>query len=251
MSHDLFRRKVITRIKTAIMEFTDAAGVGHPFLKGRIREIALDNLFKPLLPAGFEIGTGKVIDHKGYQSSEIDLIIYNRSVLPTIMYSKREGLFPAETCFYAIEVKSEANPAQIRDAIAKAKDLRKIQYLPGVYEHDVGKPHVITLIIPTFFAFTTSLKGKGRSELDRYREIDSNSEIDPCIRVICVIGRENWWFRSDDKKWVFHPPTPDHDEVVDFLSGVINTIPGSFMSRGRPRLGNYLMLAEGRSVVLE
>jgi hypothetical protein len=247
MPQDLFRRKVITQINTAIREYQDAAGIGHPFLQGRIREIALDNLFKPLLPAGFEIGTGKVIDNSAYQSPEIDLVIYNRGVLPTIMYSEREGLFPTDACFYAIEVKSMVTADSIQDAIAKAEHLRQARYIPWAYEHDVGTPHPITPIIPAFFAFTTDLKRK--SELKRYRENDPNFEADPRIRAICVVGKGYWWFRSYDNKWVFHSPTSDHDEVIDFLSGVINTIPGSFVKRSHSWLGAYLMLRQRGTVV--
>jgi len=232
-----------------------AAGVDHPFLQGRIREIALENLFKPLLPTGFEMGTGKVIDNRGIQSPEIDLIIYSRSVLPTIMYSERGrlGLFPAEACFYAIEVKSRATAQEIQDAIEKAESLRNLQYLAGEYTtRGVAIIHHITPIIPVFFAFTTDLAESGKSELDRYRENDPNFEVDPRIRAVCVVGRGYWRFQPDDERgqWIFHSPTPDHDEVIDFLSGVINTIPDSLAKRGHPRLGNYLML-EPRGVIVE
>lgn len=254
MPHDLFRRNVITQMNSAISKSQDAAGVDHPFLQGRIREIALENLFKPLLPAGLEIATGKVIDHTGFQSLEIDLIVYSRRVLSTIMYSQgsRLGLFPAESSFYAIEVKSTATAKEIRDAIAKAENLRNAQYLSGVYYHDVPKTHDIIPIISVFFAFTTDLAESGKSELDRYRENDPNSEVDPRLSAICVVGRGYWWFHADDKRgqWIFHSPTPDHDEVIDFLSGITNTIPDSLARRGRPRLGNYLVLPE-RGVAVE
>ncbi len=243
MPNDLFRGRVINHIQTAVRESTNASKVEHPLLQGRIREIALGHLFRPLLPFGLEIGTGKVIDHGGNQSREIDLIIYSSSILPSLMYSEREGMFPAESCFYAIEVKSRTSASEIRDAIAKANSLRRIQYLPGAYDSESRpKNHRITPIIPAFFAFDSDLLKTGKSELERYQELDPNFRNKPSLVAICVVGRGYWYYRARDKTWMSYPPTPDHDEVVNFLSGVINTIPDAMVSRGHPRLGNYLML---------
>ncbi len=249
MPNDLFRNKVITRINAAISEYRDASGIEHRALQGRIREIALDNLFRPLLPSGIEIGTGKILDNCGIQSHETDLIIYSKAVLPAIMYSEREGLFPAEACCYAIEVKSRATATEIKDALAKAESLRNLRYAAGLYDiQDVPINHPIKPVIPAFFAFTTELAENGKSELERYSEIDPHFREAPCLVAICVVGRGYWWWRRD-KKWIFHPPTPDHDEIIDFLSGVINTIPDSLVARGHPRLGNYLIQANRGTIV--
>ncbi len=53
MPHYLYRKKIITNIKTAIRDFNDIAYEEHPGLKGKIRERATKNLFEPLLPQGF------------------------------------------------------------------------------------------------------------------------------------------------------------------------------------------------------
>lgn len=249
MPNDLFRDRVINQILTAVSESSNARRVEHPSLQGRVREIALDHLFRPLLPFGLEIGTGKVIDNGSYQSRQIDLIIYSRSILPSLMYSESEGMFPAESCFYAIEVKSRTSASEIRDAIAKADSLRRIRYLPGAYDSESRpKNHRFTPIIPAFFAFDSDLRKTGKSELERYQELDPNFRNKPSLVAICVVGRGYWYYRAIDKKWISHPPTPDYDEVVDFLSGVINTIPDAMASRGHPRLGNYLMLPRNNKI---
>ena len=84
------------------------ANVDHPGMKGKIREIAVKNLFKPLLTKNIAIGSGKIVDHRGIQSKETDVILYSNDIHPAILYSEHDdiGLFPVETCLYAIEVKS-------------------------------------------------------------------------------------------------------------------------------------------------
>ena len=52
MANLLFRDRLIGIIRHALEEFRAAGEVQHPGLQGQIREIALKNLFEPLLPAG-------------------------------------------------------------------------------------------------------------------------------------------------------------------------------------------------------
>ena len=40
---------------------------------------------------------------------------------------------------------------------------------------------------------------------------------------------------------IFYGPTAEHDEVIAFLSGVMNTIPDQIASGGHPRHGEYLI----------
>jgi hypothetical protein len=96
-------------------------------------------------------------------------------------------------------------------------------------------------VIPGLFAFDSDLTENGESEIERYQRLDSCNPTDPLLRAICVVGRGYWYYDNRDNRWVFLHPSQEHDEVVGFLSGVMNTIPDALASRGRPRLGNYLM----------
>jgi hypothetical protein len=251
MPNELFRRKAITLIEEAIRESEDASIVDHAVIQGDMREKALDNVLSYFLPKGFEVGTGKIIDHLDFQSSQIDLIIHNKGVLPSRLIGEQEGLYPAESCFYAIEVKTTATAKDIRQAIAMAEELRKINYVRNYRGPMANLVYPSYLpIIPSFFAFSSDLSEGGKTELERYRECDPNF-FGPCaLSAMCVLGRGYWYFedippQSKDEEskrnWLFHPPTSDHDEVIDFLAGIINTIPDALVSRGQPRLGHYLM----------
>src|SRR5882724_8559046 len=106
MANTIYRNRIINNIAHAVREASDAAAVEHPGLVGRIREVTIERLLAPMLPAGFQAGTGKVVNNRGDQSNEVDIVIYNGSVLPPVLYSQRDGVFPIESSYYAIEVKS-------------------------------------------------------------------------------------------------------------------------------------------------
>jgi hypothetical protein len=58
-----------------------------------------------------------------------------------------------------------------------------------------------------------------------------------------VAGRGYWWFNPYEAaaKWVTLPPSAEHEEVIDFIVGVANTIPDRIVMKGRPRFGNYII----------
>jgi len=247
MANMFYRDKLITLIKTARREFDDASRLNHAYLRGKVREIALNNVIKPLLPGGFEVGNGKIVDYQGFQTPEIDLIIYSKNILPPVLFTEREGIFPAEASFYAIEVKSKATSGELDDAIGKAREIRKLQYTSGKFTvDDQAMPHIVTPIISLFFAFSSDLKPGGKSELERYKEKDKEADTNPSLNAICVLGSGYWWYKAGNKEWDFVEPSGEIDEVISCISGILNTLPKSFISRAHPRLGQYLMIGKIR-----
>ena len=242
MPNKLFRDRANTLVETALREARDAAAIDHDGFRGRIREIAVDRLIRPFLPSYCSLGTGKVIDHQGEQSAETDLLIYSPTILPPILYSGRDGLFPLEACLYALEIKSKVTAKEVRDTVTKFRRLRTLKYSSGEFS-ETNQPiaHEIHTIVPVLLGFTSDLSASGRSEIERYGEIDADWESNPAVRVLCVAGRGYWWYAEPFRRWVYQRATEEHDEVVNFLSGVVNTIPDAVQSRRHPRLGNYLI----------
>jgi hypothetical protein len=72
----------------------------HACEKGRIREILLRSLFRPLLPSDLGIGTGFVVGTAGVVSSQQDVVLYDRSTLPPALFDSELGFFPIESVLY-------------------------------------------------------------------------------------------------------------------------------------------------------
>lgn len=226
-------------------EFKLAVEINHPGLRGKIREIALNNIIKPLLPDNFEVGNGTVIDYVGNQTSEIDLVIHSKSILPAVMISDREGFFPSEASFYAIEVKSRLTSEELRDTVNKAQTIKRLQYTSGKYTvDDMAISHNIIALIPVLFAFSSDLSADGTTEIERYMRIDQEAKKSPSLAAICVVGSGYWYFNANRTEWIYYPPSEDYEEVIRFISGILNTLPKTLLSRAHPRLGLYLVDSE-------
>lgn len=244
MSNALFRNEFISRIKAALARAQAAGLLNHPGLTGRAREVFVKDLLKPILPSYAELGSGKIADSEGHLSSEVDVVIYSAATLPPLLLDVGFGVYPAEACIYAIEVKSVLTADQLRDALEKHRRLKQFQYLPSAL-NEIYKPTgpPSPPVIPALFAFGSDLALEGKGELARYRELDPDADTSPVIPVFCVAGRGYWWYKANEpaEKWINHLPTEDNEEIIDFLGGLANTIPDKVLLKGRPRFGQYLL----------
>lgn len=245
LPNEILRNELKKEIKGALKAYHDASALDHSGLRGRVREITAEKLIKPIISPGIEIGTGKITDSTGTLSAETDLVIYSRQTLLPLIYGHSTGLFPVESCVYAIEVKSQLTATELQTSIEKFKRLRSLRYLESFYPLNFINPigPACSFVIPALFAFSTDLSENGKTEIERYRENDNAADESPIIPVLCIPGRGYWWFCPSEpgKKWIHHPATEDNDEVIDFLGGIANTIPVEVIKKGQPCYGNYII----------
>ena len=242
------------RIQSAVAASSAIDSIAHEGLKGRIREIFVNDLVAPFLPSFVGLGTGKIIDSEGGQSAECDVVIYDRDVMPPLMLGQREALFPIESVLFSIEVKTTLNPVELRDATAKAKRVKDLKNLPPRYPEGQGyatvlNPHKDSLRpapVCCLFAFGTDMKGERKTELQRYQAITDhkNEEGVPYIGMLCVVDRAAHFFNNNSESgndWHTFDADSKHREVLTFLGGLLDTIPEQRLKRGYPAWSNYVI----------
>lgn len=242
MASNIFRNRLISKVKAAMAEYEQAASLGHDLLKGRVREIAVQTLFDPLLSPDFKIGTGTIMDAHGRESGETDLVIYSGRLLPPILYSDRLGTFPVDACLATVEIKSELNATELDKTLKNARRMPQLRYTSGVY-HAPTKQRRVAVVTRTLFAFRSDLTVK--DELTRYHEHDPGAATCPLIKRFCVVGKGTWTFHTpqregEQEQWYDEKPTDQYDEVISFLTSTIDELVWVYESRGRPKLQSYL-----------
>jgi hypothetical protein len=233
----IYRNRIINDIQYAVREAQGAAQLNHPGLIGKIRELAAARILRPVLPAAFRVGTGKITDRNALLSAEVDLVIFNQELLPALMYSERDGVYPIESTYYAFEIKSTSSAGAVGDAIEKMRQIIALDHSRKESYQGNKSPAV-----SVFFAFGSDLSPGGKTEFDRYTELDVAWDVDPVIRVISVVGRGYWTFSEEDHRWYRQPPTETLDEVLILLAQIVNTLARRpiVSERPAPIFGEYL-----------
>lgn len=233
-----YRDLVGTRARTTIDSARAMAVVPHAGVKGTIREMLIRDLFRPLFPADVGIGTGQVVAADDRISGQMDMVIYDRRILPAVLYEGTTGLFPVEAVTATVEVKSTLNATELRKAIDAAKDLAQMTFVSGLRDPHTGLAiqHRVERPAAAVFAFESDLAADGKSELERLRELDGAGP--DGIRALCVVGRGYWFSIAD--AWYTAPSTGDLSEVLAFLASYADGLPNIAATRFRPPLADYL-----------
>lgn len=240
MPNKFFQEILEKDIKGLLDESLAIDEITHQGLKGNIREQGFGRLLQKYLPQDWDIGKGQIHDYKGAQSAETDLIIYNKNMLPPVFFGDLIGLYPLESCYYAIEVKTKSSSKEIKTTIQKFETLKKLVPINSVYTTR-----------KVYFALSSDLENH-TNELERYKKYDPNFYSDPAIPIICVIGQGYWYYSQGTKQdgklygyWQHFKPEDHNYEIAFLMGGIINTINGN-----KPPFGYYI-LPEGKMSIVD
>jgi len=237
--NSLFRDVFLARIAAAIEEARSTSAIPHPGVKGQVREILIRELFRPLLPADLGVGHGHVVSSvEGKVSRERDVVIYDRRLMPPVLYERSLGLFPVECTLAAIEVKSRLTRDELRDADAKAAELFDFRYQSGIPADKLPAGGVsVEPVIDALFALDTDLVEGGMTEIERYQSMPERHP--EALRKLCVVDRGYWYRWGSD--WRSTVQAVAFAEVAAFIAGILGILGRVAASRGVPSLANYLL----------
>jgi hypothetical protein len=236
----LYRDILLARAQATIAAAGAVAPLGHAGLKGQLREIVVRDLLRPLLPTDVGIGSGQVISAYEENSLQQDIVLYDRRVVPPVLFEQVSGVFPLESVLFTIEVKSCLTLEELRKTHDSAAHLATFHHVPGTDDSGMlrrgGPGGPIEHLIPCLVAFDSDLTSAGKTELERYQELLAGEA--PAIRVISVVQR-GFWFWADERwqNWLTRSPG---DELLGLMATIINTYRRVASTRLRPDFRKYL-----------
>jgi len=173
--------------------------VSHPVEKGRVLEHIAVNFLRRFIPSRYSLGYGFIVTAEGLQSRQIDVVIYDNVDNVPIFLSDTVGIFPVESVFAAIEVKTNLGRSELRSSIASIRELREFKaskrYLFYTERSISGKSNrfeevAITVAPRTYiFAYNTDYKS---AELLRDAVIREYGDTITHIHGIYIL-KKNWF----------------------------------------------------------
>jgi hypothetical protein len=104
-------------IQSVLSRSEDVSELKHTGLKGRAREIFVNDLLTPFLSPNLGTCTGIIVDSSGGNSFQTDIIIYDKTLIPSLMFTPEEGIVPIESVLATVEVKSSLTREELRKSI--------------------------------------------------------------------------------------------------------------------------------------
>ena len=102
--------------------------ITHKGERGSERETSIKLFLEAYLPKRYAIASGEIVDSQGNTSRQCDLVIFDSQNCPLLLAGKDYRIFPAESVYAVIEVKSVLDTAQLKkaaDNIFSVKNLKR------------------------------------------------------------------------------------------------------------------------------
>lgn len=168
-------RRVFNEISNQLLaEFRKSAEVKHSGGKGIIREDALKAFLRAYLPKRYAVGQGEVISSNNDISGQLDIIIYDPYHCPALIISSSHAVYPIESVYGVISVKSSLSSAELEDAY---RNIASVKRLVPAYPVRVKMPPGEWLHIPPPVIFGAVLAYRADRSLDaiatQVTELDS------------------------------------------------------------------------------
>ena len=97
----------------------------HNLSKGEFRELFVNDLLSNFLSTQFGVGSGVIVDSNGNQSKQVDIIIYDRRIIPPIIQNGNLGVYPIEGVLCIVEVKSNLTKEELEQTEKNFEHLDK------------------------------------------------------------------------------------------------------------------------------
>lgn len=109
-----------------ISDFQLTAEIWHGTGKGSAREAFLRKFLTDYLPQRYAVGSGAVISPENKKSGELDIVIYDPLHCPTLIKTDAHSIYPIESIYGAISVKSHLDSGELTDAYQNIASLKSV-----------------------------------------------------------------------------------------------------------------------------
>lgn len=210
--------------------------IGHPGVKGRFRELLLNNLLLPWLPAAVGCGTGIVVDHEQrvMQAAQDDIIVFDPLLAPSVLASPNSthGVYLFDNVLCRVEVKSLLTKNDVASFARKSKAISQLKLAAPLHE----APEVYGAF-NMLVAFDSEV-ARGQ-ELAYLRQAMEHEDLDPeggVVSSMCIVKRGFWLLRPHDdgtRGWK-QLRIIEEDDPLAYFVGVLSN---SCFSQRAARLG--------------
>lgn len=151
----------------------------HKGERGGQREEVLRGFLEKYLPQKYSIGTGHIIDQYGKISRQCDVVIYDAFNCPLLLVEKGYQLFPVESVYGVVEVKSSLDANSIKESAKNIQSVKQLRHVGSTRGPVAGG----------VFAYTTAYITEPKIELvaNTLRQVNNSIPYDKRVDLLCIL----------------------------------------------------------------
>lgn len=196
--------------------FKTLGSISHGPTKGLCQESEWILWLRRYLPQRYSVGTGFIVDSKGEQSAQQDIIIFDRQYSPLFMVHPDVQYIPAEAVYAVIEVKTNLSKPELLDAAEKISSVKSLYRAPAqdvVHAGGVFPPQQRGRILGFVASYSTVWKGHGIwGNLEKILTVTSDQ-----IDGGCVLDKGAFSAFYSPKRAIIQHTTSANDALIGFL----------------------------------
>lgn len=186
-------RKVFEAISLELTaNFNKSVQIKHSGGKGSNREDTFVEFLKDYLPGKYGVGRGEVITSENDVSGELDIVIYDKDHCPLFIKSDSHSIYPRESVFGAISMKSHLDSEELKDAYNNIVSLKKIMPEKGFSKSsNSGMISGFSPVVPVTAIFAYSANRSLEAIAKQVKELDKgleNLNLRPDFVVVLGLG---------------------------------------------------------------
>lgn len=158
-----------------------AKSINHNGQKGALREGALREVLIKYLPKKYGVTTGVIVDSKGTQSNQQDIILYDIATCPVLVNEEELRMIPVESVYATIEVKSSLDSTILSEAYENIKSVKNLYRIPSNGDQLIS--------IPLGFVFSYSANTKIETLCQRFIEINKSTSRERKVNAVCILDQ--------------------------------------------------------------
>jgi len=156
-------------------------GISNSSLKGKEREIFIENFLEKCFPKKFVIGTGEIIDSSNKKSKQCDVIVYDEH-MPIFDYGPTNSstkMFLSGGVLLHIEIKSKLTKGELEKSINITDSIKSLNRDIDAFMHTGDLPKEIYSCL---FAYENEIS------TETFKSLVSSSKIDH----VCILNNLNY-----------------------------------------------------------
>jgi len=123
---NLIQSIYLNKAKSLLNTLENSSITEHNPTTGALRENAIIDSLKAIIPHEFKLNSGFVVDVKGLKSPQLDIIAYKRGDLPSVLLSNDSVILPFELFHFCIEVKTTLTKGDFKQINKQTDSLKKM-----------------------------------------------------------------------------------------------------------------------------